>query len=46
MKDFDYFCFHTPFSKMVQESFDRMCLNEGNNKEETQKVQSFNLVVE
>jgi len=20
-KDFDYFCFHTPFAKMVQKSF-------------------------
>ena len=28
IKDFDFFCFHTPFSKMVQKSFVRMCNNE------------------
>ena len=28
MEDIDYFCFHTPFTKMVQKSFARLMLND------------------
>lgn len=28
MKDFDYMCFHTPFSKMVQKSFFALLLDD------------------
>ena len=28
VEDIDYFCFHTPFTKMVQKSFARLVLND------------------
>lgn len=28
LDDFDYFCFHAPYCKLVQKSFARLCLND------------------
>ena len=28
LDDFDFFCFHAPYCKLVQKSFARLCLND------------------